>query len=171
MHSLPGGLCTSWRRKGYMLDGSVAGLAGSSPGSPLYQLWQEIGVTRYCPLNYGENFGHIHLLDGRTITIYTNINRLEAHLLDNFPGKPAPIRQFYRALSSVLDLDIPFSDAHGWAAVKNGMQTALSSLAHLPVLLKYSSLTIYKFTEQIDDPALATSSATWRISFVWMCPS
>jgi len=27
MHSLPGGLCTSWHRKGYLFDGSVAGLA------------------------------------------------------------------------------------------------------------------------------------------------
>ena len=37
MHDLPGGLCTSWRRKGYLFDGSVAGLAGTSPEMPIYQ--------------------------------------------------------------------------------------------------------------------------------------
>ena len=31
MGQVPGGLCTSWRRKGYLFDGSVAGLAGTSP--------------------------------------------------------------------------------------------------------------------------------------------
>ena len=38
MHDLPGGLCTSWRRKGYFFDGSVAGLAGTSPEMPIYRL-------------------------------------------------------------------------------------------------------------------------------------
>ncbi len=46
----PGGLCTSWRRKGYLFDASVNGLAGSAPGSPLYRLWEEIGVVKYCPI-------------------------------------------------------------------------------------------------------------------------
>jgi len=45
MEDTPGGLCTSWRRKNYLFDGSVAGLAGSAPGSPIYRLWEEIGVA------------------------------------------------------------------------------------------------------------------------------
>jgi phytoene dehydrogenase-like protein len=76
----PGGLCTSWKRKGYLFDGSIAGLAGSAPGSPIFQLWEEIGVAKYCPLYYGESFGRIHCLDGRTITVYTDIDKLEQHL-------------------------------------------------------------------------------------------
>lgn len=152
----PGGLCTSWQRKGYLFDGSVAGLAGSAPGSPLYQLWEEIGVAKYCPLHYGENFGHIRLLDGRTITIYANIDRLEAHLLECFPSEPAVIREFTGALRAVLDLDIPFSDARGWAAVKEGLKTFTTSMAHLPVLMKYGTLTIRQFNQKIKDPALVT---------------
>ena len=72
MAETPGGLCTSWRRKGYLFDGSVAGLAGSAPGSPLFRLWEEIGVAKYCPLHYGENFGHIHLPDGRIVTVWAD---------------------------------------------------------------------------------------------------
>ncbi len=156
MEDTPGGLCTSWRRKGYLFDGSVAGLAGSSPGSPLYRLWEEIGVAKYCPLHYGENFGHIRLLDGRTITIYANIDRLEAHLLECFPTEAAVIAEFSGALRAVLDLDIPFSDARGWAAVVEGFKTTLSSISHLPVLLKYGSMTIRQFNQRIKDPALLT---------------
>jgi len=156
MADTPGGLCTSWRRKGYLFDGSVAGLAGSAPGSPLYQLWEEVGVAKYCPLYYGENFGHIRLLDGRTITVYANIDRLEAHFLENFPSEAKVIREFTSALRSVLDLDIPFSDAEGWEAVRNGLRTAFSSISHLPALLKYGRLTISQFNQKIKDPALAT---------------
>lgn len=120
MGDTPGGLCTSWRRKGYLFDGSVAGLAGSAPGSPLYQLWEEIGVAKYCPLNYGENFGHVRLLDGRTITVYANIDRFEAHLLENFPSEAAVIREFTGALRAVLDLDIPFQARGAGRRCKTG---------------------------------------------------
>lgn len=156
MEDTPGGLCTSWHRKGYLFDGSVAGLAGSAPGSPLYQLWEEIGVAKYCALHYGENFGHIRLLDGRIITVYANIDRLEAHLLACFPSEAAVIREFTGALRAVLDLDIPFSDAQGWQAVQEGFRTFAASIAHLPVLLKYGTLTIRQFNQKIKDPALVT---------------
>jgi phytoene dehydrogenase-like protein len=156
MGETPGGLCTSWRRRGYLFDASVAGLAGSAPGSPLFQLWEEIGVARYCPLHYGETFGRIRLTDGRTITIYTDIDRLEAHLLDQFPAEAGAIREFTGAIRAVLDLDIPFSDAQGWAAVKNGIQTLYSSIVHLPVLMKYGTLTISQFASKLKDPDLVT---------------
>jgi phytoene dehydrogenase-like protein len=75
MNSTPGGLCTSWKRQGYLFDGSVAGLAGSAPGNPLYRLWEEIGAAKYCPLHYGEPFGYVHTGDGQIVTIYTNIEQ------------------------------------------------------------------------------------------------
>jgi phytoene dehydrogenase-like protein len=156
MWEIPGGLCTSWKRKGYLFDASVAGLAGSAPGSALFQLWQEIGVAKYCPLHYGESFGKVRLLDGRTITIFTDIDRLEAHLVENFPAETAVIFEFTNAIRSVLDLDIPFSDAQGWDLLKQNLQTFASSITHLPVLIKFGTLTMRKFSANIKDPALAT---------------
>jgi len=157
MGETPGGLCTSWRRKGYLFDGSVAGLAGSSQGSPLFRLWEEIGVIKYCPLYYGENFGYIHLPDGRTITVYTNIDRLEAHLLSTYPNEKQPITEFADALRSVLDIDIPFSDAQGWEALKSQGKVLISSITHLPVLLKYGKMTIRQFAAKFKDPSLVTA--------------
>lgn len=48
MNNTPGGLCTSWKRKGHTFDGSPAGLAGSSPASAIFRLWQELGVADGC---------------------------------------------------------------------------------------------------------------------------
>lgn len=85
MTDTTGGLCTSWKRKGYLFDGSAAGLAGAAPGNPLYQLWEDIGVAKCCTLHFGGNFDPIHLPDGKVVTVYSNIDRLERHLLDLFP--------------------------------------------------------------------------------------
>ena len=90
----PGGLCTSWRRKGYLFDGSAAGLAGSAPGTPIFRLWQDLGVIDHCPLHDPDNFGSIRLTDGRTITVYTDIAHLRDHLRDNFPRDAERIDEF-----------------------------------------------------------------------------
>ena len=87
MGQVPGGLCTSWRRKGYLFDGSVAGLAGTSPEAPIYRLWRDIGVVDYCPLYDPVDFGTVVAPDGRAVTVYTDIDRLEAHLLESFPAR------------------------------------------------------------------------------------
>lgn len=36
-HSIPGGMCTSWKRKGYLFEGAMHWLTGSSPKTEVYQ--------------------------------------------------------------------------------------------------------------------------------------
>ena len=40
LHTLPGGLCTSWKREGYTIDNSIHWLVGSSPS--------DSGWIRHC---------------------------------------------------------------------------------------------------------------------------
>ena len=40
MHDKPGGLCTSWKRKDYTIDGCIHYLTGTSPNSGYYKIWQ-----------------------------------------------------------------------------------------------------------------------------------
>ena len=46
MHTKPGGLCTSWQRKGYTIDYCIHRLSGSKPGGSMYRLWEEIGLVQ-----------------------------------------------------------------------------------------------------------------------------
>jgi phytoene dehydrogenase-like protein len=156
MADTPGGLCTSWKRKGYTFDGSVAGLAGSAKGSPLFNLWQEIGVIQNCPLFYGENFGFIKLPGGRQITVHTDIHKLEDHLLEAFPHERSAVLAFTNALKSVMGLDIPFTDQTGWAAIKSQWAGLKSSLVHLPALIKYGKMDIGQLAAKAEDPELQT---------------
>ena len=43
MHTVPGGQCTAWKRKGYMFDYCIEWLMGSSSGS-INLLWKELGA-------------------------------------------------------------------------------------------------------------------------------
>lgn len=43
-HTIPGGASTSWRRKGYLFEGGMHWLTGSSPKVPLNRIWRELGA-------------------------------------------------------------------------------------------------------------------------------
>ena len=109
-------------------DGSVAGLAGTSLEAPIHRLWRDIGVVDYCPLHDPVDFGTVVVPDGRAVTVYTDIDRLEAHLLEHFPRDAAAIGEFARALRACLHLDIPFRTEDGLAGIVAGARTSVASL-------------------------------------------
>ena len=42
-HTIPGGLCTAWERKGYKWDLSMHFLVGSASGA-FHTIWDELGI-------------------------------------------------------------------------------------------------------------------------------
>jgi len=156
MHDLPGGLCTSWRRKGYLFDGSVAGLAGTSPEMPIYRLWQDLGVIDSCPLYDTEDFGSVLGPDGRLVTVFTDVDRLEAEFLAAFPADAEAVGEFCSAVRACRRVDLPFRREDGAAQVLRTLQSAPASLRALPALLKYGRVTLREFTRKLTDPFCAT---------------
>lgn len=43
---MPGGVCTAWRRKGYIIDVYIRWLVGYQVDSPFYYFCQELGVLK-----------------------------------------------------------------------------------------------------------------------------
>ncbi|NLD63201.1 MAG: NAD(P)-binding protein, partial [Bacteroidales bacterium] len=56
MHSLPGGLCTSWKRNGYTFDACIHWLVGSSPESNMYRMWEETGIAQNREFVYADEY-------------------------------------------------------------------------------------------------------------------
>ncbi len=155
MHDLPGGLCTSWRRKGYLFDGSVAGLAGTSPEMAIYRLWQDLGVVDGCRLYDPEDFGTIVGPDGRSVTVFTDVERLEAEFLAAFPADTAAVREFCAAVRTCGRLDLPFRTQSGLAGALASLRDAPAVLRTLPAVVKYGRLTLREFTQRLRDPFAA----------------
>jgi phytoene dehydrogenase-like protein len=76
-HSIAGGNCTSWKRKGYLFEGGMHWLAGTSPQNPLHQLWRSIGaLDDTVTINYSEPFME-YRHNGTPIRLYRDVNRTE----------------------------------------------------------------------------------------------
>ena len=44
MHTVPGGQCASWKRKGYTFDACIHHLFGCNPETRVHALWRELGA-------------------------------------------------------------------------------------------------------------------------------
>ena len=80
LHDLPGGLCTAWERKGYVIDGCIHYLFGTAPDQPFHQIWQELGVLEDTAIINHEELMRVIDSDGRTFHVYADPDRLEAHI-------------------------------------------------------------------------------------------
>ncbi len=107
MNTGAGGLCTSWKRKGYTFDGCVHWLTGSSPASAYYTLWEEIGGVQGKEFYYYDYFTKVRDGNGKIITFYTDPDRLEQELLSHYPEDRRMIRKIIHTIRVLMRIEMP----------------------------------------------------------------
>jgi phytoene dehydrogenase-like protein len=107
MHDLPGGLCTSWKRKGYTFDGCIHWLVGSSSSSGMHDIWEETGISQEREIIDMDEYMRLEDSAGRTLILYTDVDRLEKHLLEFSPQDEKPIREFTGGIRMCIPFDFP----------------------------------------------------------------
>jgi phytoene dehydrogenase-like protein len=96
-HDLPGGLCTSWRRGDYLIDGCVHWLCGSSGRGLLGKYLAEVGILGGRSFIDRDELSRIEVgpaEDRKWFIAYTNPARLNAHLKELSPQDAAEIDRF-----------------------------------------------------------------------------
>lgn len=155
MHSLPGGLCTAWERKGYVFDGCIHYLFGSGEGQPFNRMWQELGAVQGRQFVHHEEYQRV--TDGRqTLIVYADPDRLERHLLDLSPADEKPIRAFVRGvrkfarfdLNALYDKPRTLFDALDWRAFGQKMTPFIAPLG------QWALLSMREFANRFKDPFL-----------------
>jgi phytoene dehydrogenase-like protein len=152
LHRIPGGLCTSWRRGAYIFDGGIRYLTGTHPHSKVHQLWEELGVLKGREFHYYEEFERFEGRDGRAFSVYTDIDRLETHMLELAPRDERVIREFAAALRDFQQMELPVD------LTPTGMEEMLEmGQSMLPVLLpvlRWRNVTVAQFAKRFRDPLL-----------------
>jgi phytoene dehydrogenase-like protein len=98
MHDMAGGLAMSWRRGPYTFETCLHWLVGSNAHGDLHAQWQEIcDIDRLTIVNL-EEFVRVETESGDGLTMFTNVDRLEAELLRRAPEDAAAIRDFTHAV-------------------------------------------------------------------------
>lgn len=106
--SVAGGNCTSWKRKGYLFEGGMHWLDGTSPHNPLNQLWRTIGALNdEVTIRYSEPFMEFNH-NGTPIRLFRDVDATERHLLLLSPDDSAEIKKLcenIRKIQAAIELD------------------------------------------------------------------
>jgi phytoene dehydrogenase-like protein len=164
MHTKPGGLCTSWERKGYTIDGCIHWLTGSRPGVSLYKLWQEIGLIQGLSLIDHDEFSRIEFPDGLTVIVYCDPDRLEAHLLEIAPEDTAAVKEFTAAVRRLARTELP-SDLPPRELMRLGdmLRILPNMLGFMRMFRKWDAMSIEQWVARFKNPYVREA-----LSQIWL---
>ncbi|MGF6785779.1 phytoene desaturase family protein [Paraburkholderia sp. 35.1] len=149
-HERPGGLATSWQRGTYTFEACLHWLLGSNLHDPTHALWREVFDIDRLHFVYPEEWMRVESEDGNSLSIYSNLERLEAELLQHAPQDEAQIRQFMHAVRSLSHCPLP-SLSSAW---QDRLTTGLQLLRHMPLLQNLSHITSEDYGKQFNDSLL-----------------
>jgi phytoene dehydrogenase-like protein len=163
LHSQPGGLMTAWKRKGFTIDGCIHWLVGTNPKSGMYQQWEEIGLIQDREIFNPEIFCRVELEDGRAVNFYTNIDRLEAHLLELAPEDQKAICEFCRGARIFSRFDVPRRTGSLTGMLRQKVRALPTLAAALPLIMRLGSISTRKYISRFQNPTLRRA-----MELVWM---
>lgn len=154
MDSKPGGLCTAWERKGYTIDGCLHWLVGSSPDSDFYRLWQEVGVLQGKQVINNEQFYRVESTNGKVLTLYTDVDRLEQHLKEIAPEDSAFIEEFTNAIRHFTKLNLPVDKAPELYGPLDKLKLVFGMASFMGDMRKWGKMTMKDVAMRFQNPFL-----------------
>jgi phytoene dehydrogenase-like protein len=136
MHSVTGGQCTAWNRKGYRFDYCLHWLVGTRKG-PFNDIWKETNVLND-NVEIIDHEVHTKVIadDGREFIIYTNLDRWEKYLCELAPEDSTRIKKMCNDMRKSAFLQ-PFSDPPGLRKLSNTISSMFSMMPVMILFMKY----------------------------------
>ncbi len=148
-----GGVCASWRRGGYVFDGCIHNLGGTSASSRLSGMWRELGVIPALHMQSYREMVRVERPDGEPLVIDADLFRLERRLVRQFPQDAHAIEDLIHAARRLRDLDLL------GLCVASPLER-LKALKHAPDLLRYAPDTLEHHARRFKDPFLRKAFAS-----------
>ncbi|MCL2719573.1 MAG: NAD(P)/FAD-dependent oxidoreductase [Lachnospiraceae bacterium] len=156
-HNIAGGICTSWKRKGYLFEGGMHWLAGSSEKQPMNKLWRYVGaIDDSVKFSYFEPFVE-YRHEGIPIRIYRDVDTTERHLLELSPADAKEIKIFCNNIRSFKNLVDPITDIKGVKVVTSGgiyrknrmsLSALFSMMPVMKVMIGYSKVSVGQYADR-----------------------
>jgi phytoene dehydrogenase-like protein len=152
MDTRPGGLCTSWKRKGYTIDGCIHWLVGSGPASSVYGIWEELGIMKAHTFVDYDEFLSIEGSNGKSLSLYADLERLENHMKELAPEDSELIEDFVQGVRKLTGFDLPVDKAPELTNIFDKVKMLFGIIPYLGFTRKWSKMTTRQFANQFKSP-------------------
>lgn len=174
----PGGLCTSWNRKGFTVNGCLHWLVGSGQGSNFHDLWLELGALQGKTIVNYEEYLRLETVDGRQFIAATDIDQLEKNMKEIATEDHKLIEEFIGAIRICTRFDPVGPKAPELMGLLDMIIMVIRNARLLPVLAKWNKISLKEYGERFKSPVLrdafgllfiADMSVTFMLmNFAWM---
>jgi phytoene dehydrogenase-like protein len=156
LHDLPGGLCTAWERKDYIIDGCIHYLFGTAPGQPFHQVWRELGSLKDRNVINHQELMRVIGVDGRTFIAFADPDRLEAHMKELSPADTDEIESLADGIRQLTRFDMSVLQAkpRSLMGANDWREFGGKMLPYAAPLAKWGRLTASDFADRLKDPLL-----------------
>ncbi|MGZ3497487.1 MAG: phytoene desaturase family protein [Vulcanimicrobiaceae bacterium] len=173
-HDAAGGLATSWRRGDYTFETCLTWLLGSKPGGMLHAQWREVFDIDALSFVNPDEYVRMETERGESLSIYTDVDHMEAELLKRAPQDAREIRRFASAIRRLAKTEIP-DPGESW---RRTLLRMLRTLPSLPLLRSWWGLTLEEYARRFTQPLLRSffadgetadlSALTLVFALAWM---
>ena len=163
MHNKTGGVCTGWKRKDYTFDGAMHWLVGTKPGTSFYGIWEELGAAKGWKVYDHDRFSIVECSGGKTFTFYSDLDRLEQHMLEIAPEDTGVIQDFTGTIRKLGKMDIPVDKAPELYRFTD-MFKLFGYLQFMSVMKKWGKVTTAEFSKRFKNPVLREAFTTSMVS-------
>ncbi len=174
MNDVAGGLAMSWRRGAYTFETCLHWLVGSRSHGELHAQWQEICDIESLTFIDPAEFVRIETESGDSLSIYTNVDRLEAELLRRAPQDGRAIRELARSIRVLGKFKL--LDPSG--GLTGNWLNLLRDVPMFPLLGRLSKISGKEYSNRFSDPLLRNffsngdigqmSAIAMILSMAWM---
>ncbi len=154
MHSIPGGLCTAWNRRGYTFDGCLHWLMGTRPGLSFNKYWNEIGALD--DLSFIQHDMQLQMEDttGKKLVLYAEIDKLEKQLLEAAPEDEASIRELTGSIRKFMKMEMPMDKPQDMYGLADTVKMLVKMGPMLKELGKLNKISVGQFADGLKNPFL-----------------
>jgi len=156
LHELPGGLCTAWERKGYLIDGCIHYLFGTAPDQPFHDLWTDLGVLEDRTIINHDELMRVIEPDGRTFHVYADPDRLEAHMCELSPNDADLISDFTAGIRQFMNFDMAIMQKKPRSLMNaaDWLEFNRAVLGYAIPMAKWGQTSAREFADRLENPLL-----------------
>lgn len=159
-HTILGGECTGWDRKGYHIDGCIHWLVGTKEGTPMNDLWKSVGALDGVEIYHPDTFLTYEHETG-TVPIYRDLDRLREAWLELSPADTEAIDEFVATIRQMGAFEMEADKPMDMMSLTEKIRYMASMKEAGAVLKRYGKVGLAEYAERFSHPAIREMFATF----------
>ena len=152
-HTISGGECTGWDRKGFHIDGCIHWLTGTKDGTRLNKVWKDIGALEDVEIYQPDSFVEVQDEDTKVI-LYRDLDKFKAHLIEVSPEDTDEIKKLCEYIEPFYAFEPPTGKPFDQMNLMQKMKFYSSMVGIGGVVNSLGEMTVSEYLERFKNPTI-----------------